>query len=365
MKIQAAVSRGLSRPLSIEEVDLAQPQRDEVLIRLVASGVCHTDAESINGRGAPFPAVLGHEGSGVVEKVGDGVKGIQVGDHVVLSFSYCGTCDHCLEGWQNACEHTVDLNFGGGLGEQGLSRLSQNGQQLAHFFGQSSFATYTVANQKNVVVVDKDVDLALLGPLGCGFQTGSGTVLNALQPKLGSSIVIFGAGAVGLSAVMAAKIANCGQIIAVDIHDSRLATAKEFGATHVINGKNTDALAEIMTITGGKGAHYSIETTGVSSVVEQSVRCLRVLGTCAIVGIAGDVTLNFFPDVLGTCRTIIGVVEGNALPQKFIPQLIRFYKEGRFPFDKLVKFYDFADINQAFEDSKNGITIKPVVKIAA
>lgn len=362
MKIQAAVARGVNEPLRIEELELAEPKNNEVLVKIVACGVCHTDAESIKGNGAPLPAVLGHEGSGIVEKVGANVEGVKVGDHVVLSFAYCGSCHHCLSGHQATCDHMAELNFGGGKHNH-KTRLSQNGEAVSHFFGQSSFATYAVADVKNVVVVDKDVDLSLLGPLGCGMITGSATVLNFLKPELGSSIAIFGAGGVGLSAVMAAKIANCGTIIVVDVHEGRLKMAQELGATHVLNGKEVDVVAEIQKITGG-GVQYSVETTGVAPVVQQSVRALRVRGTAAIVGIAGDVTLHFFHDVLMHCKTIVGVVEGDAVPQLFIPKLVQLYKEGRFPFDKLVKFYDFSDINQAFEDSKNGVAIKPVLRIA-
>jgi aryl-alcohol dehydrogenase len=362
MKIKAAVSHSEGEHLRIEEVELMEPRHDEVLIKIVATGICHTDAESLKGNGAPFPAVLGHEGAGIVEKAGSSVTHLQPGDHVVLSYSYCGECPQCLSGHQNLCERTVELNFGGKLKDH-TNRISQHEHAVSTFFGQSSFATYSVANKNNVVKVDKDVDLALLGPLGCGIQTGSGTVMNSLSPEPGTSIVIYGGGAVGLSAVMAAKILGLKDIIVVDLHQNRLELAKELGATHTLNGKEVDVVKEIKEITNG-GSHYAIETTGATPVIKQSIAALRVSGKVAIVGMGGDVTLNFTNDILMEGKSIIGTVQGDSVPQLHIPRLIQYYKEGKFPFDRLVKFYDFEDINQAFEDSKSGIAIKPIVKIA-
>ncbi|WP_375088750.1 NAD(P)-dependent alcohol dehydrogenase [Peribacillus sp. RS7] len=361
LEIKAAVAHNVGEKLKIEDVELMEPGDDEVLIKIVATGVCHTDAESINGRGAPFPAVLGHEGAGIVEKVGSGVTNLQHGDHVVLSYAYCGECSQCLTGHQNLCERTVELNFGG-KSKAGNNRIHQHNHALSTFFGQSSFATYSVANKNNVVIVDKEVDLALLGPLGCGIQTGSGTVMNSLRPEPGTSIVIYGGGAVGLSAVMAAKIMGLKHIIVVDLHQSRLDLAKELGATHTLNGKEVDVVKEIKEITNG-GSHYAIETTGATPVIKQSIAALRVSGKVSIVGMGGDVTLNFTNDILMEGKTIVGSVQGDSVPQQHIPRLVQYYKEGKFPFDKLVKFYDFEDINKAFEDSKTGVTIKPIVKI--
>ncbi|MGJ9385186.1 NAD(P)-dependent alcohol dehydrogenase [Salipaludibacillus sp. CF4.18] len=362
MKIQAAVAHHVDEKLKIEEVELTKPGSEEVLIKIVATGVCHTDAESIKGRGAPFPAVLGHEGAGIVEKIGSNVTNVQPGDHVVLSYSYCGECSQCLTGHQNLCERTVELNFGG-KSKDGTNHIHQHDNELSTFFGQSSFATYSVANKNNVVKVDKDVDLALLGPLGCGIQTGSGTVMNSLRPEPGTSIAIYGGGAVGLSAVMAAKIMGLKPIIVVDLHQNRLDLAKELGATHVLNGKEVDVVEEIRKITDG-GVHYGVETTGANPVIKQSIHALRVAGTVAIVGMGGDVTLNFTEDILMEGKKVMGTVQGDSVPQLHIPKLIQYYKEGNFPFDKLIKFYDFEDINKAFEESKTGVTLKPVVRIA-
>lgn len=363
MHITAAVTPSPGAEFVLQEVQLAAPRSQEVLIKLVATGVCHTDAVARDAAIAPLPAVLGHEGAGIVHALGEGVQDLQVGDHVVMSFAHCGACSHCLTGHPTVCRHFNGLNFGGLLDGE-TSRLSLNGKPLSTFFGQSSFGTYAVANARNVVKVDGDVDLALLGPLGCGVQTGAGTVLNRLRPVFASSIVVYGCGAVGLSAIMAAKIAGCAHIIAVDVHASRLALALELGASHALNGREVNVVQEVKTITDG-GSHYAVETTGVPPVVTQSLQALRPLGVCAIVGVTPEMPIDIHNDIMAEGKTMVGVIEGDAVPRVFIPQLLAYYKAGRFPFDKLIKFYDFADINQAFEDSKNGSTIKPILKMPA
>ena len=361
MDIKAAVTHSQGEAFKLEKVKLAAPESDEIRVRIVAAGVCHTDVVARDLGIAPFPIVLGHEGSGVVDAVGASVSDLQVGDHVVMSFAHCGNCGHCLTGHPTVCDTFNELNFGGAM-DDGSHRLAQDGEALATFFGQSSFATYAIAKSRNAVKVDPEVDLALLGPLGCGIQTGAGTVLNRLKPEFGSSIVIYGAGAVGLSAVMAAKIIGCQHIIAVDVHDSRLELAKALGATHVLSGKDVDVVTEIKKITDG-GSHYAIETTGVPLVVKQSLNALRPLGTVAIVGITPEMSIDVHNDLMAEGKSMIGVIEGDSIPRVFIPQLIAYYKAGQLTFDKLVNFYDFEDINQAFADSASGVTIKPVLRI--
>ncbi len=361
MKIKAAVTHGLGEDFKIEEVELSDPKPNEVLIKIVASGVCHTDAVARDLGLSPFPAVFGHEGSGIVEKVGSSVRTVEAGDHVVLSFSYCGHCENCLTGHPGTCIDFNELNFGGKM-EDHSHRLHQHDHGVSSFFGQSSFGTYAIANERNVVKVDKDVNLELLGPLGCGIQTGAGTVLNQFKPKFGESIVIFGAGSVGLSAVMAAKIVGCKHIIAVDIHTNRLELAKELGATLTLNGNEVDVVKEIKEATNG-GSHYAIDTTGVPEVVKQGLLGLRPLGQLAIVGVTGDMTFNVHEYIMAEGKTLVGVIEGDAVPQLFIPELVDYYKKGMFPFDKLVEFYDFEQINEAFEDSLSGKSIKPILRM--
>lgn len=362
MKIQAAVTLKQGDKFEWQEVELAEPALNEVRVRIVATGVCHTDAVARDLGIAPFPIVLGHEGAGIVDALGAGVTDLEVGDHVVLSFAHCGHCERCLTGHPTVCETFNQLNFGGVM-DDGGQRLASGETALATFFGQSSFASYSIVSAQNAVKVDPEVDLALLGPLGCGIQTGAGTVLNRLKPDFGSSIVIYGCGAVGLSAVMAAKIAGCLNIIVVDVHDSRLELALELGATHSINGKNEAVVSRIREITEG-GSDYAVETTGVPVVVKQSLNALRPLGVSAIVGVTPEVTLDIHQDLMAEGKSMIGVIEGDSVPRVFIPQLVAYYKAGRFPFDKLVKFYTADQINEAFEDSKKGITVKPVLRIS-
>lgn len=364
MLIKAAVTHRQGEDFKIEKVELAPPKQDEVLIKIVATGVCHTDAVARDQLiPVPLPAVLGHEGSGIVERVGSAVTSIQPGDHVVLSFSSCGHCENCLSAHPYACNIFNNINFGGVMND-GTTRLKQGNKELAAFFGQSSFATYVVANERNIVKVDPDVDIALLGPLGCGIQTGAGTVLNRLKPEFGTSIAVFGCGAVGISAIMGAKIAGCHKIIAIGGTPIRLKLAKELGATHIVNRREVpDVVEEIKKITNG-GVNYAVETTAVPDIVNQSLYALRCRGTVAIVGATGDVTINIQNALMGEGKSMIGVIEGDSIPQLFIPKLVQYYKEGNFPIDRLIKFYDLKDINQAFEDSHKGIIIKPIVKMS-
>jgi len=361
MKIQAAVTRAQGAPFSIEEVRLSGPGPGEVLVRVVATGVCHTDAVGRDLAVSPYPIVLGHEGSGIVERVGEGVDDLAPGDHVVMSFAHCGRCGNCLTGHPTVCEAFNELNFGGRM-EDGGARLHHDDGDLSTFFGQSSFGTFAVAQARNVVKVDPEVDIALLGPLGCGIQTGAGTVLNRLKPGFGSSIAVFGCGAVGLSAVMAARIAGCPRIFAIDVHDSRLELALELGATHAFNGGKVDVVAEIKVASEG-GVHYAVETTGVPPVVRQSLNALRPLGTAAIVGVTPKMEIDVHNDLMAEGKTMVGVIEGDSVPRVFIPQLVEFHKVGRFPFDRLVRYYEFDQIEQAFEDSASGRTVKPVLRM--
>lgn len=361
MHIKAAVTQEQGQDFEWQAIELADPALGEVRVRIVATGVCHTDAVARDLGIAPFPIVLGHEGAGVVESLGEGVNGLEVGDHVVLSFAHCGSCGHCLTGHPTVCNTFNELNFGGAMAD-GSHRLTRDDESIATFFGQSSFATHAVVSARNAVKVDPEVDLSLLGPLGCGIQTGAGTVLNRLKPDFGSSLVVYGCGAVGLSAIMAAQIAGCQQIIAVDVHDSRLKLARELGATHVINGQQEATVEVVRKITGG-GSQFAVETTGVPAVVRQSLQALKPLGVSAIVGVTPEVTLDVHNDLMAEGKSMIGVIEGDSVPRVFIPQLVAYFKAGRFPFDRLVKFYPPEQINQAFYDSKNGTTVKPVLRI--
>lgn len=280
MKVEAAVARTIRQPLTVEKLDLDALRPDEVRVRMVASGVCHTDAVVRDGiYPTPLPAVLGHEGSGIVEAVGSQVTTTKPGDHVVLCAAYCGKCDRCRSGEMAYCEHVFAQDFGGRR-RDGTTALSA-GQEVvsSHFFGQSSFATYANVVENSIVVVDPDARLELLGPLGCGLNTGAGTVLNELRAEAGSSLAIFGTGAVGSGALMAAAVAGCTTIVAVDLHDSRLTLARELGATHTINSKKEDVGARLKAITGGKGINYAVDTTAVPAVLRQAADALALRGT--------------------------------------------------------------------------------------
>lgn len=364
---KAAVVRQAGGPFQIEDVLLDEPRDDEVLVRVVATGMCHTDMVVRDQfYPVPLPVVLGHEGAGVVERVGQNVAKVHPNDHVVLSFASCGTCDSCQRGRPTYCRQFFPLNFGGSRLDGSTATRQGDETVHDHFFGQSSFGTYALANQRSVVKVRKDVPLELLGPLGCGIQTGAGTVMNALLIEAGRSFAAFGSGAVGLSAVMAARAVGATTIIAVDTKPNRLQLALELGATHTVNAAEEDSVAAVQRITGGLGVDYSLESTGVPAVLRQAIDALDVLGTCAVVGAPALGTEATFDwnGLMVPGKTVRGIVEGDSVPDIFIPQLIDLYAQGRFPFDKLVKFYALEDINQAAADSERGDTLKPIVRMS-
>lgn len=365
---KAAVVRKPGGPFEIENVTVDAPRSDEVLVRIVAVGMCHTDMVVRDQHyPVPLPAVLGHEGAGIVERVGTDVTKVAAGDHVVLTFAFCGKCDLCQSGYPTYCRDFFGRNFGGRRPD-GSTATHQNGQDVHdHFFGQSSFGSYAIATERNVVKVRKDLPLELLGPLGCGIQTGAGAVLNALRVPAGSSFVAFGSGAVGLSAIMAARVAGATTIIAVDTKPNRLQLALELGATHTVNAMEENAVQAVKRITAGKGADFTLESTGRPQVLRQAVDALGILGTCGVVGAPAMGTDASFDvnDLMVPGKTIRGIVEGDSVPDVFIPQLIELYVQGRFPFDKLVKFYSLESINQAAADSEQGITLKPIIRMNA
>lgn len=363
MKITAAVATEPKTPFDVVELDLDDPRPDEVQIRLVATGVCHTDAiVRDQWYPTPLPAVLGHEGAGVVEKVGSAVNSVRPGDHVVLSFNRCGACKLCLTGHPAYCENFYAHNFAGQRSD-GTTALSLNGRQFSsHFFGQSSFASHANVAERSVVRVPEDTPLEILGPLGCGIQTGAGAILNVLQPRPGSAVVVFGAGAVGLSAVLAAKLRNATTIVCVDVVPERLEFALELGATHTVDARADDQIEQIRSITGG-GADYALDTTGVAAVFRTMTDCMAVLGHAALVGASAlgtESTIDIGTQLLSGQKISL-VIEGDSMPQVFIPELIHLHQAGLFPFDRLVKSYPLEQINQAFDDSHSGGTLKPVV----
>ncbi|MFB0521478.1 MAG: NAD(P)-dependent alcohol dehydrogenase [Desulfatiglandales bacterium] len=364
MKIRAAVVFEKSGNFSVEELELSDPNDDEVLVRIVGAGICHTDLAARDQHlPIPLPSVFGHEGAGVVEKVGARVTKVKPGDHVALSWMSCGACTSCKAGKDPYCVNFLPLNFSGARPD-GTTTL-RKGDQVIHgsFFGQSSFANYALATERNVVKVPKDVPLEILGPLGCGVMTGAGAVMNSLQASPGTSIAIFGVGPVGMSAVLAAVVCECAPIVAVDIHEGRLKVAKEMGATHAVNASKGDPVAAIQDITGG-GPNFSLECVGNPAVFRQTVDVLPILGVSGLVGVVApgtEVVLDM--DRIMNGRTIKGIIEGDAVPDQFIPKLIELYKQGRCPFDRMITFYPFDDIEKAVEDMEKGVVIKPVLRL--
>ncbi|SNS87780.1 aryl-alcohol dehydrogenase [Noviherbaspirillum humi] len=364
--VLAAVCEETGTPLKVQPIELEEPRADEVLVRIVATGICHTD---IGMRDAPDrvpkPIVLGHEGAGIVVKTGSSVAKVKPGDHVVVSFNSCGHCPSCNHGDPAYCVNLGAANFSGRR-EDGSSALTRAGNVLnGHFFGQSSFATHAICRERNVVPVRRDAPLELLGPLGCGFQTGAGAVLNSLKVEAGSAIAVFGTGSVGLAAVMAAKVANASRIIAVDVQASRLETARRMGATHTVDASSGDVAAQLKAIAPA-GLGYAIDTTGNTAVIQSAVQALGPHGVCGLIssGKGASVSLNLLQMMLGG-RVVRGIHQGDSVPDVFIPQLIDLYLQGRFPFDQLVSFYALEDVNQAMADMESGKAVKPILRMPA
>jgi aryl-alcohol dehydrogenase len=366
MKITAAVTRATRSPMMLETLDLDAPRDEEILVRVVATGVCHTDiAMRDQAFPVPQPVVLGHEGAGVVTQVGAAVTSVVPGDHVVMSYNSCGACPSCAAGAATYCYDFFGRNFAA-VRADGTTPISNgSGKIHGNFFGQSSFADYALCNERNVVKVSKDVPLEMLAPLACGVQTGAGAVLNAFKIARGQSFAVFGAGSVGLSAVMAAAAAGASPIIAVDLLESRLALARELGATHTVNPSSVDPAQEIVRLTGA-GVDFALEATGIPAVIRQAVESLAPRGVCGILGAApggSEMTLDVL-HLMTAGRMLRGIVEGDANPNVFIPMLIDLYRDGRFPFDRLIRYYPFEAINEAIEDAESGRVVKAVVRMS-
>lgn len=361
---QAAVLRQAGGVPRIEPVTLEAPRDDELLIEIRGVGICHTDMVMRDGHlPVPRPVVLGHEGSGVVRVVGAAVRHLAVGDHVVLSFSHCGHCPSCGHGQPAYCHSWAPLNFLAQRPDGTTAITDAAGAPVhSHVFGQSSFATHAVVPAHCAIKVDKALPIERLGPFGCGLQTGAGTVLNVLRVRPGSSVAIVGVGAVGLAAVMAAVIAGASTIAALDLLPERIDLARQLGATHGAIASSASCLAHAAAFGCPAGFDYVIDTTGHPGVVEDCIAALAPRGEVALVGAypPGGVTFDAI-HVMSGGRAIRGVVEGGADPAEFIPLLLRHYEAGRFPFDRLVRTYPFAEIAQAIEDGEKGRVVKPVL----
>jgi aryl-alcohol dehydrogenase len=360
------VVRECGGPFVFEDIELDDLRSDEVLVRIIAAGICHTDIAARDGSlGVNLPAVLGHEGSGIVEKVGEKVGRVHAGDKVVISFSSCGACVNCRRNHPAHCRSFDELNFESVRPDGSHTIRDAEGKPVSGcFFGQSSFALHSLTRERNLILVDAATDdkLALLAPFGCGVQAGAGTVLNELRPNPGETFAVFGAGTVGLSALMAARIAGATPMVAVDVVPFRLELARRLGADFTLDARSGDVCARIREITGG-GVDHAVETTGLSRVIDSAIRTLGPKGSLSMLGVSADAAgEQVTPSNPGKGQKVFYSIAGDSNPQKFIPFLIQAYREGRFPVDALVRQYESSKINEAVRDSLSGLIIKPVLR---
>lgn len=364
MDTLAAVARAPHSEFTLETITIDGPKAGEVLVRIEAVGICHTDLASRDGAiPIALPAVLGHEGCGVVVAVGDGVSKVAPGDRVGITFASCGSCPSCTTGAPSYCHNFMALNYAG-VRADGTTPLSAGTEVVTGlFFGQSSFAHHSLALERNVVKVPDDIAPELVAPIGCGIQTGAGAVMRSLACRSGSAILVAGAGSVGLAAVMAAVVQGCSTIIAVEPHESRRTLALELGATHVIDPAAGPVDEQVRAIVPA-GVDYAIDTSGAAAVIQSLLKSMTFHGKVGLIGVPADpestITLSILESlILGI--TVTGIIEGDSLPDDFIPELIALYRAGRFPIDKLVTTFPFTKINDAVAAQHQGEVIKPVL----
>ena len=361
---KGAVLDAAGAPFRVVDLEFDEPGPGEVLVRLVATGLCHTDL-GIQAIGAPFalPGIVGHEGAGVVERVGDGVSSVAPGDKVLMSFTSCGECASCASGHPAYCVTWFPRNVLGDLRPEGSGATRLDGAPThSHFFGQSSFAEYSIADERCLVKVADDADLATLAPLGCGVITGVGSIWNVLDPHEGDIVAVYGVGAVGLSAIWAAARRDPAQLIAIDRVPERLELARELGATHGIDASSEDVPARIAEITGGRGFTHAFDTTASPTVGSQAVASAAVGGTVLIVGVAApgtELPVEMTGLLLG--KSLKGVTMGDADPAALIPELVSLHAAGELPLERLQRRYSLDDIEQAAHDMHAGVTVKPVI----
>lgn len=359
-EITAAVLREPDAPYRIETLTVDRLEFGQIAVRISGTGFCHTDMLPRLGGGIPLPMVTGHEGAGVVQAVGDGVDGVSVGDHVVLSFDSCHQCKRCLAARPAYCDSFFARNMSGRGSSGELNARDITGRTVSsRWFGQSSFADIAIVDGRNVVPVEKDLPLALLGPLGCGFQTGAGVVLKSLAVPPGAAVAVFGAGAVGLAAVMAAAAIGASSIIAVDRLPTRLELSRSLGATHAFNADDGDVETQIRRAVPG-GVDFSIDTTGRSSVLSWAIRALNSVGVCGLVGAPVDQP-RIDASMLASGRAVKGIIEGDAIPRLFVPELIALWRAGRFPFTSLVESFALGEINEVESAVRAGRVVKPIL----
>ncbi|AMM21842.1 geraniol dehydrogenase [Frondihabitans sp. PAMC 28766] len=366
MEITAAVIREVGGDVALEKVDLETPRADEILVKITAVGLCHTDIATIAGAlPFPMPGVLGHEGSGIVAEVGSDITKVVPGDRVAISFASCGTCPACVSGEPAYCHQFMALNYAGTRPDGSSTTSNSEGPVGSSFFGQSTFGTHAITKERNVVKVPDDFPLELAGPLGCGIQTGAGAIMRSLKAAKGSAVVVAGGGSVGLSGVLGAVVQGCSTIILVEPVAARRELALTLGATHVIDPAAGPVDEQIRAIVPD-GAQYGFDTTRIPAVIAAVLNALGNQGVLGLVAIPADPTasmsLPLIPALL-LGLTVKGIVEGDSVPDEFIPQLMSLYQEGRFPFDKLITKLPFDQINEGMKAQHDGTAIKVVLTL--
>ena len=362
--MKAAVLYELNQPVVVEDIEMAGPKAGEVVVKIAATGVCHSCYHAVTGLLAtPLPVVLGDEGAGVVEEVGPGVTLVKPGDHVVLSFvPSCGYCSYCVQGYTNLC---LNARKGGpGCLLDGTTRYRKHGQNIHHFATVASFAEYAVVPQESAIPINKDIPLDKAALIGCSVTTGVCAATNTAQVQPGTSAVIIGAGGVGLNVIQGAVLAGAEKIIAVDLMDSKLAMARQFGATHTINASDGDPIPEIFDLTDGLGAHYAFEVIGTKQTYEQAVKAVRKRGKAIWIGAPPLEPLSLDAGVIFWGEKIVmGSNYGSARPRYDMPRLLSLYQAGRLKLDELVtRTYALEAVNEAFDDMLKGEVARGLIR---
>jgi aryl-alcohol dehydrogenase len=366
VEITAAVAHKPNADFTIETLNLDGPRAGEVLVEIKSVGICHSDVAARDGQ-IPFqlPAVLGHEGAGVVLEVGEGVTKVKAGDKVGVTFNYCGQCRNCAKGDMAYCYNFMPLNYAGVRLTDGISPITTtDGQPVSSlFFGQSSFASHALANEHNVIKLPDSADLELVGPLGCGVQTGAGSVINTMGADEGSTLLILGGGGVGLSAVLGGVVQGCANVIVVEPHGSRRKLALELGATHALDPAD-GALADQVKAINELGADFIFDTTGIPAVIESTFTAMATHAALGLVGVPSNPEASVNVSLMGALLAgvkVYGIIEGDAVPDEFIPRMAQLHADGKFPFDKMITKFPFAQINEAIEAQHKGEVVKAVL----
>lgn len=366
--MKAAVLYEAGQPLKVEEVELDEPQENEILIKLEAVGVCHTDLSFMKGEmPCPVPIVVGHEGCGIVDKVGPGVTSVQPGDKVITMVSFsCGKCRYCAEGRPTMCVENLMIMMMAELPFFKGKRIRKGDQQIAQLFGLGSFAEYCVVHERAAIKVRPDAPSDVVCLMGCGITTGIGSAVNTGKVRPGDSVVVYGVGGVGLAALMGAKLAGAGNIIAVARSANKLEMARELGADHVINPNEVeDPVAKVKELTGGLGADVAIEAAGVAGVMQQAFASIHNGGICVIAGMAPMTdTVTFMPFEFLLGKTIKGTVQGDIIASVEVPKYVDMFMAGKLPIDKLItRTFSLDQVNEAFEALENKQVLRSVIKI--